>query len=68
MTEKDYKRQIKLLKEENELLKNIILEFDKRAKSLLSFLKISDTEKQPEKSRAEVLQSKFNDTIKDNEL
>ena len=68
MTEKQYKRQIKLLKEENELLKNIILEFDKRAKSLLSFLKISDTEKQPEQSRAEVLQSKFNDTIKDNEL
>ncbi len=68
MKDKEYKRQIKHLKEENELLKNIILEFDKRAKSLLSFLKISDTEKQHEQSRAEILQSKFNDTIKENEL
>ena len=68
MTDKDYKRQIKHLKEENELLKNIILEFDKRAKSLLCFLKITDTEKQQQQSRAEILQSKFNDTIKENEL
>ena len=37
MTEKQYKRQIKLLKEENELLKNIILEFDKKPKACFLF-------------------------------
>jgi len=67
MTEKQYKKQIKLLKEENELLKNIILEFDKRAKSLLCFLKITKTEPE-ETGRAEVLQSKFNNTLPENEL
>jgi len=66
MKEKQYKRQIKLLKEENELLKNIIIDFDKRAKNMLSFLKISSTNKN--ESRAEILQSKFNNTIEENEL
>ena len=66
MTEKQYKKQIKLLKEENELLKNIIIDFDKRAKNMLSFLKISSTNKN--ESRAEILQSKFNNTIEENEL
>ena len=58
--------KIKLLKEENELLKNIIIDFDKRAKNMLSFLKISSTNKN--ESRAEILQSKFNNTIEENEL
>ena len=68
MTEKQYKRQIKLLKEENELLKNIISEFDKSTKKMLSFLKITETEKTEESGRAEVLQSKFNNTLPENEL
>jgi len=68
MTEKQYKKQIKLLKEENELLKNIILEFDKKTKSLLCFLKITETEKSEETGRAEILQSKFNNTLPENEL
>ena len=62
MKEKQYKKQIKLLKEENELLKNIISEFDKSTKKMLSFLKITETEKTEESGRAEVLQSKFNNT------
>lgn len=66
MNEKQYKKQIKLLKEENQLLKNIIIDFDKRAKNMLSFLKISSTNKN--ESRAEILQSKFNNTIQENEL
>ncbi len=66
MNEKQYKKQIKLLKEENELLKNIIIDFDKRSKNMLSFLKITETEKN--ESRAEILQSKFNNTLKENEL
>ena len=68
MTEKQYKRQIKLLKEENELLKNIISEFDKSTKKMLSFLKITETEQTEESGRAEVLQSKFNNTLPENEL
>ena len=68
MKEKQYKRQIKLLKEENELLKNIILEFDKKTKSMLSFLKITKTEETEETGRAEILQSKFNNTLSENEL
>lgn len=66
MNEKQYKKQIKHLKEENELLKNIIIDFDKRSKNMLSFLKITETEKN--ESRAEILQSKFNNTLKENEL
>lgn len=68
MKEKDYKRQIKLLKEENELLKNIISEFDKSTKKMLSFLKITETEQTEEIGRAELLQSKFNNTLPENEL
>ena len=68
MNEKQYKKQIKLLKEENELLKNIISEFDKSTKKMLSFLKITETEKTEESGRAEVLQSKFNNTLPENEL
>jgi len=68
MKEKQYKKQIKLLKEENELLKNIISEFDKSTKKMLSFLKITETEKTEESGRAEVLQSKFNNTLPENEL
>ena len=68
MNEKQYKRQIKLLKEENELLKNIISEFDKSTKKMLSFLKITETEQTEEIGRAEVLQSKFNNTLPENEL
>jgi uncharacterized protein YjaZ len=68
MTEKQYKRQIKLLKEENELLKNIISEFDKNTKKMLSFLKITETEQTEEIGRAELLQSKFNNTLPENEL
>ena len=68
MTEKQYKKQIKLLKEENELLKNIISEFDKSTKKMLSFLKITETEKTEESGRAELLQSKFNNTLPENEL
>ena len=68
MTEKQYKKQIKLLKEENELLKNIISEFDKSTKKMLSFLKITETEQTEEIGRAEVLQSKFNNTLPENEL
>jgi hypothetical protein len=68
MTDKDYKRQIKHLKEENELLKNIISEFDKSTKKMLSFLKITETEQTEECGRAELLQSKFNNTLKENEL
>ena len=68
MNEKQYKRQIKLLKEENELLKNIISEFDKSTKKMLSFLKITETEQTEESGRAEVLQSKFNNTLPENEL
>lgn len=68
MKEKQYKRQIKLLKEENELLKNIISEFDKSTKKMLSFLKITETEKTEETGRAEILQSKFNNTLPENEL
>ena len=68
MKDKDYKRQIKLLKEENELLKNIISEFDKSTKKMLSFLKITETEETEAIGRAEVLQSKFNNTIHENEL
>ena len=68
MTEKQYKKQIKLLKEENELLKNIISEFDKSTKKMLSFLKITETEQTEEIGRAELLQSKFNNTLPENEL
>jgi len=68
MNEKQYKKQIKLLKEENELLKNIISEFDKSTKKMLSFLKITETEQTEEIGRAEVLQSKFNNTLPENEL
>ena len=68
MTEKQYKKQIKLLKEENELLKNIISEFDKSTKKMLSFLKITETEETEAIGRAEVLQSKFNNTLPENEL
>ena len=68
MNEKQYKRQIKLLKEENELLKNIISEFDKSTKKMLSFLKITETEQTEEAGRAEILQSKFNNTLPENEL
>ena len=68
MTEKQYKRQIKLLKEENELLKNIISEFDKSTKKMLSFLKITETKQTEETGRAELLQSKFNNTLPENEL
>ena len=68
MKDKDYKRQIKLLKEENELLKNIISEFDKSTKKMLSFLKITETEQTEESGRAEILQSKFNNTLPENEL
>ena len=68
MNEKQYKRQIKLLKEENELLKNIISEFDKSTKKMLSFLKITETEQTEESGRAELLQSKFNNTLPENEL
>jgi len=68
MKEKQYKKQIKLLKEENELLKNIISEFDKSTKKMLSFLKITETEKTEESGRAELLQSKFNNTLPENEL
>ena len=68
MTEKQYKKQIKLLKEENELLKNIISEFDKSTKKMLSFLKITETEQTEESGRAEILQSKFNNTLPENEL
>ena len=68
MTEKQYKRQIKLLKEENELLKNIISEFDKSTKKMLSFLKITETEQTEATARAELLQSKFNNTLPENEL
>ena len=68
MTEKQYKRQIKLLKEENELLKNIISEFDKSTKKMLSFLKITETKQKEETGRAELLQSKFNNTLPENEL
>jgi len=68
MNEKQYKRQIKLLKEENELLKNIISEFDKSTKKMLSFLKITETEQTEEIGRAELLQSKFNNTLPENEL
>jgi len=68
MKDKDYKRQIKLLKEENELLKNIISEFDKSTKKMLSFLKITETEETEAIGRAEVLQSKFNNTLPENEL
>tara|TARA_R110000751_G_scaffold74126_2_gene150052 strand:- start:493 stop:699 length:207 start_codon:yes stop_codon:yes gene_type:complete len=68
MKEKQYKRQIKLLKEENELLKNIISEFDKSTKKMLSFLKITETEQTEETGRAELLQSKFNNTLPENEL
>lgn len=68
MKEKQYKRQIKLLKEENELLKNIISEFDKSTKKMLSFLKITETEQTEESGRAEILQSKFNNTLPENEL
>ena len=68
MKEKQYKKQIKLLKEENELLKNIISEFDKSTKKMLSFLKITETEQTEESGRAELLQSKFNNTLPENEL
>jgi len=68
MNEKQYKKQIKLLKEENELLKNIISEFDKSTKKMLSFLKITETEQTEEIGRAELLQSKFNNTLPENEL
>ena len=68
MTEKQYKKQIKLLKEENELLKNIISEFDKSTKKMLSFLNITKTEQTEETGRAEILQSKFNNTLPENEL
>ena len=68
MKEKQYKKQIKLLKEENELLKNIISEFDKSTKKMLSFLKITETEQTEESGRAEILQSKFNNTLPENEL
>jgi hypothetical protein len=68
MTDKDYKRQIKHLKEENELLKNIISEFDKNTKKMLSFLKITETEQTEQICRAEIIQSKFNNTLKENEL
>lgn len=68
MTEKQYKRQIKHLKEENELLKNIISEFDKNTKKMLSFLKITETEQKEKICRAEIIQSKFNNTLKENEL
>ena len=68
MNEKQYKRQIKLLKEENELLKNIISEFDKSTKKMLSFLNITKTEQTEETGRAEILQSKFNNTLPENEL
>jgi len=68
MKEKQYKKQIKLLKEENELLKNIISEFDKSTKKMLSFLKITKTEQAETTARAEILQSKFNNTLPENEL
>ena len=68
MNEKQYKKQIKLLKEENELLKNIISEFDKSTKKMLSFLKITETKQKEETGRAELLQSKFNNILPENEL
>ena len=55
----------KLINERQEWL---ISEFDKSTKKMLSFLKITETKQTEETGRAEILQSKFNNTLPENEL